>query len=89
MKVLSLEVCKYRNFGLSGCTTMPFPVHDFSSVVLIGTLPGALNSFSLPMPTLLFCFVESCFMVPALTLNWIHTKIISAAAFRIICSTKS
>ena len=61
--------------------------YDFTSVVLMRMLPGALNSFSLLMTLLLFCWEH--FVVPTLLLNWIHTKIISAAAFHTIGLAKN
>ena len=57
---------------------------------MIRTLPGALNRLILPV-TLLFeeRFVGFTTMgKPALPLSWIHSKIISAATFRIIGLTK-
>ena len=64
---------------------------DFISVVLIRTLPGALSRLILPSLQL-FCFPKDRFVVSTLLLvlplNWMHSKIISVSAFRIIGLTK-
>lgn len=59
---------------------------DFTSY-FVKTVPGALNSFPLPM-SLPFCFAERTLrgihLYSSLPLNMIHSKTISAPAFRII-----
>ena len=64
---------------------------DFISVVLIRTLPGALSRLIFAM-TSPFCLAKSAswfLLQRVLSLNWIHSKIISGATFRIIGLTKT
>lgn len=70
-------------FYPSGCNTFTC---DFTCYY-VKTVPGALNSFPLPM-SLLFCFaartLHGIHLYSSLPLNMIHSKTISAPAFCII-----
>ena len=70
----------------SGCTTICL-CRCFISVVLIRTLPDRLSGLIFAT-TSLFCLAKSASWLRFLSLNWIHSKIISGATFRIIGLTK-
>ena len=61
---------------------------DFISVVLMRTLPGALSRLISFAMTLLFRALHGFYCYQVLSLNWIHSKIISGAIFCIIGLTK-